>query len=105
MALHGQQTKTHPQSFCGRSLFVYPRVLTLRAGFRSGAFLEAMELCLGYTGWKMLSLCSPLKLTGISQKGIYILILIWSPDIFNCHQQIPPDRLALVAMGLILVVL
>lgn len=42
-------------------------------------------------------------LTGISQKGIYTLI--WSLDTFNCHQETPSHRLALVAMRLIVVVL
>ena len=83
--LHRQQTERHPQPFCERGLLTCPGALAVGTGFRFGIHLEATEQLSGNIGWGTLSLHSPstlLQLTGISQKGAYILV--WSPHFYKC---------------------
>lgn len=93
--LHRWQTETHPQTFCRRDLLASSGVSDIRADYRLGTHLKAMEVLSGNTGLGMPSLPSPsdsLQLIVVSQKRT--CILIWSQYYCHCYQGIYPDHRA-----------
>ena len=84
-ALHKQQTETHLQSFCEKSLSTYLGASAYGADFRYATHVEGTEGLSGNVGQGTPYLHSPsasLELASTSQKGVDTLI--WNPNFCNC---------------------